>query len=324
MTNIGSARLIGTFLKLCMMASATSCTDTCSCYDSALFNKCLSGNDHDFSAVHINTRSIKNRRDEIDLFYNSLSISFDVMLFTETWLTDNDEPSFFRKYRYTGLNRKDKRGGGVAIYIKDNLSFHVIEDFSLLSPHAESLLVHLGSLLVAVVYRPPSGDMSTFLSFLGDMLDFLCGTGLPFFIMGDVNINSIGNDIHAADLLNLLASCGCSNKIKLPTRITAESATSLDCCLTNLNSNDVRTGILLSDMSDHLPIFCLSSTKFKRTRHHESFLYRRIDEQSLNNFRFVVENTNWDDPQSKKNPLVEHRERYGREIIGTLTINAVR
>lgn len=192
-------------------------------------------------------------------------------------LTDNDSPPYFRSYRCVNHNRSDKRGGGVAIYLKQHLSCSVLDEYSVVDRTRESLVIQLEKALVAVVYRAPTGDKDLFLSFLENMLRYMCSTSLSFLIMGDININTIASDTHSTDFFSLIASYGCYNQISLHTRITGECATSLDVCLTNLGSNDIISGAFSGDISDHLPIFCLTSFSHHRKKDGESFHRRKTN-----------------------------------------------
>ena len=56
-------------------------------------------------------------------------------------------------------------------------------------------------------------------------------------------------------------SLGCKNVIKKPTRMTTHSATLIDHIYTNNSQNHITAGILIDDISDHLPTFILIETK---------------------------------------------------------------
>lgn len=88
---------------------------------------------------------------------------FDAVLFSETGLTSDDGPPSFDNYtcRMLHLNIKTK-GCGAAVYLREGLSCHVVENFSIINPDIESLLLHLEKVLVVLLYRPPTGDKSAF------------------------------------------------------------------------------------------------------------------------------------------------------------------
>lgn len=45
----------------------------------------------------------------------------------------------------------------------------------------------------------------------------------------------------------------------MPTRVTATSATSLDIWVTNISVADVMPSVIAHDVSDRMPIFCLTT-----------------------------------------------------------------
>ena len=86
--------------------------------------------------------------------------------------------------------------------------------------------------------------------------------------MGDVNINLINIDSHAAtqDLVDLLSEYGLMPTISKPTRVTCSSATLIDNIFSNMvhNSESIFTGVLYTDITDHFPVFFIdTNTKGK-------------------------------------------------------------
>ncbi|CAN7988392.1 unnamed protein product [Ixodes hexagonus] len=114
------------------------------------------------------------------------------------------------------------------------------------------------TMFVIAAYRPPTGNKSVFLNCFDNLLNFLSLTKLYFMVMGDINIDTLTNEAHTTDFNDLILSYGCSNMISLQTRITSASATSIDVCVTNISQTQLYPGICTQDISDHLPIFCLS------------------------------------------------------------------
>ena len=78
--------------------------------------------------------------------------------------------------------------------------------------------------------------------------------------MGDFNTDtSCPNDTHTMRYRNTLLSLGLRNTINKPTRVTPDTETILDHCLTNLNYSSVNSGILEYHISDHHPIFAVAN-----------------------------------------------------------------
>ena len=87
--------------------------------------------------------------------------------------------------------------------------------------------------------------------------------------MGDFNIDLNANSVPANEYIKILNSVGFSALINQPTRIQKYENTNHLCCstldhlITNGGSSLSKAGILISDVSDHLPVF--GSMKLSKT-----------------------------------------------------------
>ena len=81
--------------------------------------------------------------------------------------------------------------------------------------------------------------------------------------------------------------------ITKPTRITAHSATLIDNIFTKNTTVSSKNGLIISNISDHLPIFSIVFGDYLR-KDSNSFTIRDTSEQRVNEFRHKLENTNWD------------------------------
>ena len=121
--------------------------------------------------IHLNTRSVFNKLDELKYYLKN----FDIIVFTETWLNSSVSDSLlqWQGFQLVRLDReflKNKRGGGVCIYIKSSISFEIIKDFDdfldgniaflyiKIKPHMQKTINLLG------IYRPPDGKNKEFIS----------------------------------------------------------------------------------------------------------------------------------------------------------------
>ena len=88
------------------------------------------------------------------------------------------------------------------------------------------------------------------------------------YIMGDFNIDLLkfSSNNKISIFVNLINSNDFFPCIDRPTRITAHSATLLDYIITNDTSTKIRSGVFVTDITDHFPIFTTtcnpSSTNF--------------------------------------------------------------
>lgn len=142
------------------------------------------------------------------------------------------------------------------------------------------------------IYRPPTGNSTSFFSILEELLEYLRTLHCRFLIMADVNIDSLRENASAYELNNILATFGSRNKIALPIRITLGTGSSLNICVSNLGDTEVISGVFSYDLTDHLPIFCLTPT-LQRTQKRKNALSRWINLQTLEHFGSLVKSENW-------------------------------
>lgn len=275
----------------------------CRYYNNTNFNEHFVAGKGLFSTLHVNARSVKNKTDELNTFLNSLNVKFDAIIFTESWLTKMDPAPYFEGYKSITLCRENKRGGGIAIYLKTEQQHQTIEELTNINENVESMFVRVSNVVIGAIYRPPDGNVSQFIAFVENALYFLESLSLKFTILGDINIDVLSDTRSAKEFMNTIHTHACSNIVTLPTRITSTTATLLDVCVTNIE-NDHRAGIIASDLSDHLPIFCIwpSATKKCSRKTTNCLLRRQITDESLNHFVSLLEQQSWNDILNDSKP----------------------
>ena len=104
-------------------------------------------------------------------------------------------------------------------------------------------------------------DHITFVDNLDRCLYSLSKQGRDIYIMGDFNVNMMLNEeeLNENSLLTLFNSYALFPLINRPTRISTTSAALIDNIFTNVYT-DFKSGVLYSDISDHLPIFTVKNT----------------------------------------------------------------
>ena len=86
------------------------------------------------------------------------------------------------------------------------------------------------------------------------------------FLCGDMNVDILkyGSDTNTTHYVGTMFSLGLYPLIDKPPRITAYSATLINNIFTNELDSTISSGLLINDISDHLPIFAIC--KFKDVR----------------------------------------------------------
>ena len=82
-------------------------------------------------------------------------------------------------------------------------------------------------------------------------------------LLGDVNINLLNNASHTDKriYLDTLLENSFFPLVTLPTRISNNSASIIDHISTNISDDNFDTSIIISDISDHFPVFFLRHFK---------------------------------------------------------------
>ena len=81
--------------------------------------------------------------------------------------------------------------------------------------------------------------------------------------MGDFDINILNSHSHQPtnEFINLMTSNSLYPLISKPTRITSSTATLIDNIFTNNLELNINSGILYTDLSDHLAVFQVTNLK---------------------------------------------------------------
>ena len=113
----------------------------------------------------------------------------------------------------------------------------------------------------------------------------------PCIIAGDFNVNLIyvANDANVNNFFAAFASAGFIPHISRPTRITSTSVSLLDNIWTNFvnNVDMIEAGLILNDLSDHLPVFSVIPIEVKKalsSNSQEKILYRKINNFTILQF----------------------------------------
>ena len=112
---------------------------------------------------------------------------------------------------------------------------------------------------IGVVYRPPDRPIENLNEQLKPILDIIEDSKLPCYLLGDLNLNLLNYETHreTANNLDLLYNNNFVPIINRPTRITDRSASLIDHIMCNNYGPSIKCyqGILLTDISDHYPVF---------------------------------------------------------------------
>jgi len=151
------------------------------------------------SIYYCNSRSILNKIDSLSIL---LSKTYDILIFTESWLNSNIIDSTLignSLYTVSRLDRKTK-GGGILVLISNLLPFQIVvskifKKLEILCFDIFSPTHFLSKNRICVIYRPPDlRDRDIFIEHL-EFLEELASQVRSFLLIGDFNLPKISWEI---------------------------------------------------------------------------------------------------------------------------------
>lgn len=178
-------------------------------------------------------------------------------MLSETWIKSEDEarrlgiPCYTHYYNY----RKNKRGGGVSIFVHYNLKHNLVVEHCIGDIHYLWIHVKKFSLNIGAIYKPDKTNSDNFLDIYSQQLHKMKRA----IVFGDYDYDLLNPDRGTRMYKNTLKESNFKilNKINLKhyTRATAKSKTLLDHVSSNLRENTFHFVLAESAMSDHRQIF---------------------------------------------------------------------
>ena len=220
----------------------------------------------------MNIRSIPRNLDQLTFYLNSLNHTFSVIAISENWLNlANKDIYGIQGYTHHCVIRESRPGGGVSLYMKNNLTFKIIQHLTIPLEDVDVLYVVISKeqlktskhILIGVCYRTPHVPMNAFLDEMHRLLEDINKLNLQTYLIGDFNISTLrsqtGLNKTATEFSNLLLSYFYYSLINKPTRVVNDSSSLIDNVYTNIaQCGDIcSTGVLTTDFSDHYLIFAV-------------------------------------------------------------------
>ena len=276
-----------------------SSNNTCHDYTSDQHN-CNINLDDKLSIIHFNSRSLFTNFVNIKDYLHSFSHPFSIIAVSETWINKDKGVDFeLNDHELSYNNRQSKGGGGVAIYVHRDVSFKVVEAMTVgVENVLECITVEIcidngKNAIVSCIYKTPGSSVDVFREWMESV--FMNIANKNIFICGDFNIDLLNPSNHRSteDFINAMQSMSLLPTITKPTRVTSHSATIIDNIFTNVIDNKTN-GILISDISDHLPVFTVFDMNYRNKIDNHKQFRRRRNEESLTALKQELITKDWD------------------------------
>ena len=240
--------------------------NSCKYYSLHEYNNLLQSENSKFKLkiLNFNIRSFAANGLSFELFLDSLVQKPQIIVLTETWNNDRNV-DFCRldNYRVYHEHRGGPRGGGVSIFCSKDLISEKFPGICHCDSNIETCAVKIKLVDICVtivgVYRPPSGSLSEFYSFISANLNFSNSRSSIAILAGDMNINlNSGESNSFIEYAAILHSRSFLPAITIPTRFTPnyplQNSSNLDHIWFNFKEN-ISSGVLNMDVTDHCPVF---------------------------------------------------------------------
>ena len=130
--------------------------------------------DRIFSVLHMNTRSILKKINDLEVFFASLNKIPDVLAISESWLLEHNQHSAvidgFKGYHLT--RQSGLEHGGVSCFIREHLESELLDQFSFINDIIELCTVKVKvkdeHYIISTIYRPATkhDDVDLFIQLL--------------------------------------------------------------------------------------------------------------------------------------------------------------
>ena len=210
--------------------------------------------------MSINTRSFSNFW-KFEAILSSKAPP-DVLVVSETWFKSESTVNL-PNYSSYHVCRPSGRGGGISIFVRDNLQSSAIDSLSYQNATIEitttTIILHGQKIIILGVYRPHSDSIENFTATMNDILNSPLLASRNVVLTGDLNLNLL--NIDQADIgqfVHLMQSFHYLPRISKPTRFSSINSSVSATCLDHFWSNfafSANSGVISIDITDHCPIF---------------------------------------------------------------------
>ena len=246
---------------------------------------------NDLCLIHLNISSLPANFNKLNNLLADLEVVPDVIALTETKITEttnNDFSPTIHNYSFINICSKT-HSGGVGMFIRDTLNYSLRKDLcrSEMGQY-ETIWVDILSnskkikkFTFGVVYRHPGlGHINSFADYFESVLGKLEHSKSKYFVCGDFNINALLWQEYpiVSAYIDRVYACHATQVIDMPTRFPYGNQNGrpslIDHLYTNTSSRIEKIGLILSDITDHLPIITILRTD-NRYQKFDNFEYVR-------------------------------------------------
>lgn len=178
---------------------------------------------------------------------------------------------------------------------REKFQCDIADAYTTITADLEILTVIHNKCIFCVLYRPPSGSVANFFTYMETFLSWINANSYELVLGGDININMLKDTQLCTEFTRLLEANACFNSISMPTRVNKDCESLLDVFITNFDSQRISSGVISAQISDHLPVFFFMESYVSHAdlKHCPPLTFQDVNPATLEEFRTRISKINW-------------------------------
>ena len=272
---------------------------------------CILNESCGLNVLHLNIRGLYSKLDSLKTLLddiNNVRYSLDVIMICETWMKQ-EQCSLCNLEGYILYTRPrlHKKGGGIAIYVKEDIESGLLSADSEFQSDGETecltvkIKTKLGSksssLVISEVYRVPNSSEVIFLDRYSELVRKLKEHSKHILLAGDFNIDLMQVN-HRSSTMKFFENNlddFLVPTITLPTRVTHATATLIDNIFVDCQTLGYQhhSYVLKDPISDHYPCVLSLNTRPSRSKIKPIIMTRHLNDKNVTKVKAKLATEDW-------------------------------
>lgn len=222
------------------------------------YNK-LSYEHNEIKIISLNINSLRKHINELNVFVKRLKCKPDIIILQEIRCNVDEILNIhFKDFKHYIDYPKNNKCGGVAILVNNKLKSDNLPSQKINSVGIENVVIEISTknhrYVISGIYKHPHKDNTEFIDLIIKQSRSI-SKNTCYILAGDINIDLLkyNDSVQIRNIFDKLNINRLNQIVNAPTRITKNSQTIIDhIYLKSHNKLEIKTGILLESISDHL------------------------------------------------------------------------
>ena len=244
-----------------------------------------------FSLFHINIRSLNANHFKLQQLLLTLNLNFDIIALSEIWSYNiSMYRNLFQNYKFFYVLPDNSNVGGIVAYIRSSILVNERNDiksnlnYNSRECASESMFLELTKgdyrCILSSFYRHPNQNISKFTDLLDSIFQsaLFAGKSCDYLVIGDSNVDLLKYDKNSeiSRFIDMMIGYNFQPLSVIPSRFSNSTATLIDHVFYRsnykyniINYDEIWSGMLITDITDHLANFLILPTTKSQVRESE-------------------------------------------------------